>query len=403
MAKKKKKWVLFRHRVITAIASAFIGPYTRLKYGVKIEKFKAQEKRPYLILFNHQTAFDQFFVGLAFKGPVYYVASEDLFSNGFVSKLLRWAVAPIPIKKQSTDARAVLDCMRVKKEGGTIAIAPEGNRTYSGKTEYINPAIAGLARALKLPIVFYRLEGGYGVQPRWSDVVRKGKMRTFVSRVLEPSEYALLTDAELLGIIKKELWQNECETDGVFKHKQLAQYVERAYYVCPHCGLSSFHSKEDEITCLQCGVTIKYTPEKKLVPVKGEFPFATTAEWYDYQTRFICGLDLSAHTEKPLYEETADMFEVAVYEKKKRLFEGAKLALYGDKITVEAGEHSTVFPFADTRAVTVLGRNKLNVYYGDKIVQFKGNKRFNAVKYVQIFNHCKNMEKGEKDGEFLGL
>ena len=53
---------------------------------------------------NHQTAFDQFFIGMTFKGAVYYVASEDLFSNGWVSSLLRWLVAPIPIKKQTTPA-----------------------------------------------------------------------------------------------------------------------------------------------------------------------------------------------------------------------------------------------------------------------------------------------------------
>ena len=403
MAKKKKKWVLARHRIITAIASKVIGPYTRLKYGVKIEKFKEKEKRPYLILYNHQTAFDQFFVGLSFNRPVYYVASEDLFSNGFVSKLLRWAVAPIPIKKQSTDARAVLDCLRVKKEGGTIAIAPEGNRTYSGKTEYINPAIAGLARAMKMPIVFYRLEGGYGVQPRWSDVVRKGKMRSYVSRVMEPSEYSALSDAELLEVIKKELWQNECETDGVFKHKELAQYIERAYYVCPHCGLSTFRSQKDEITCCKCGVTVRYTPEKKLVAVQGEFPFEKTTDWYDYQTKFICKLNPFEYTQTPMYEDDADMFEVAVYERKKPLFSGAKLALYGDRICVTAGEHSVEVPFTEARAVTVLGRNKLNIYFKEKILQFKGDKRFNAVKYVQIFHHYKNVEKGETDGECLGL
>ena len=107
--KKKKKWVLLRHRVVSKLAGWVLGPYSRCKYKVKIEKFKQQGKRQYLILFNHQTALDQFFVGLSMKGPVYYVASEDLFSKGFVSRLLQWAVAPIPIKKQATDPRAVLN------------------------------------------------------------------------------------------------------------------------------------------------------------------------------------------------------------------------------------------------------------------------------------------------------
>ena len=202
MAKKQKtqkrqKWVKLRHRIISSLASRVLRPYITLKYHVKIERFKEQNGRQYCIVMNHQTAFDQFFIGLAFKGPVYYVASEDLFSNGFISKLLRWAVAPIPIKKQVTDIKAVMNCMRVAKEGGNIGIFPEGNRTFSGETTYINPAIGGLAKKLGLPIAFFKIEGGYGVQPRWSDVRRKGKMSAYVSSVLEPEEYKSWTNEQL--------------------------------------------------------------------------------------------------------------------------------------------------------------------------------------------------------------
>ena len=207
---KKKPWMKYRHRVVRDIAYAVMYPYTRLKYNIKIDKFKEQGNRPYLILMNHQTAFDQFFVGMAFRGPVYYVASEDLFSNGWISSLLRWLVAPIPIKKQTSDVGAVKNCIRVAREGGTIAIAPEGNRTYSGRTGYMNPAIAGLARMLKLPIALFRIEGGYGVHPRWSDVVRRGRMHAYVSRVIEPEEFAGLSKAELESVTAPNTWSGRC-------------------------------------------------------------------------------------------------------------------------------------------------------------------------------------------------
>ena len=155
---KKKKWMRPRHRLVRNILNVTLGLYTRVKYGIKVEKFKEQEKRPYLILMNHQTAFDQFFVGMSFKGAVYYLASEDIFSMGFISKLLKYAVEPIPIKKQTADVSAVLNCMRVAKEGGSIAIAPEGNRTFSGKTGHMNDAIVGLIKALKLPVAMFRLK-----------------------------------------------------------------------------------------------------------------------------------------------------------------------------------------------------------------------------------------------------
>lgn len=94
--------------MVTIIARAILEPISILMFGIKVEKFKEQGIRPYLILMNHQTTFDQFFVGMAFKGPIYYVATEDIFSNGFVSSLIRFLVEPIPIKKQTTDMLLLL-------------------------------------------------------------------------------------------------------------------------------------------------------------------------------------------------------------------------------------------------------------------------------------------------------
>ena len=77
---KKKTWIKTRHKVVTCLLRPVFGIFVRLKYGIKIEKFKDQGKRPHLILMNHQTAYDQFFVGLTFNRPVCYLASEDIVS-----------------------------------------------------------------------------------------------------------------------------------------------------------------------------------------------------------------------------------------------------------------------------------------------------------------------------------
>ena len=148
MDEKQQRWCLERHKRVRKIFAFPIWALTHLRYPVKIEK--APDDSQALILFNHQTALDQFLVGLAFPQPVYYVASEDLFSIGPLARAMEYLVAPIPIKKQSTDIRAVKTCLRVAKEGGSIAIAPEGNRTYSGRLCYMNPAIGSLAKKLRL-------------------------------------------------------------------------------------------------------------------------------------------------------------------------------------------------------------------------------------------------------------
>ena len=399
----KKKWIRARHRVVRNILNFVLRPYVRLKYGMRAERFREQEDRPYLILYNHQTPFDQFFVGMSFRGAVYYLATEDIFSKGWVSSLIKYLVAPIPIKKQTTDVKAILNCIRVAKEGGAIAIAPEGNRTYSGRTEYMSPSIVPLARKLNMPIALYRIEGGYGAEPRWSDVVRRGPMKSYVARVVYPEEYKAMTDDELFAIIKETLYVNEAQVNGEYRHKKCAEYLERAIYVCPECGLSSFESHGDVVECLKCHRKIRYLPTKELQGVGFEFPFRFVADWYDYQADFINHVDVTAYDREPMYRDVVELRNVIPYQKKEILSDSAEVLLYGDRIEIRMDGEARLLPFDDVAATAVLGRNKLNVYHGDRIYQFKGGKRFNALKYVHVYHRYQHIKKGEKDGEFLGL
>jgi 1-acyl-sn-glycerol-3-phosphate acyltransferase len=269
--KKNTQWTRFRHKAVVFLLRWTLGVYTQLRYGITIEKFREEGKRPYLILMNHQTAFDQFFVGVTFHQPVYYMASEDLFSMGWVSGLIRWLVAPIPIRKQATDLQAVKTCIKVAREGGSICIAPEGHRTFHGKTVYIKPTIASLAKKLGLPIAIFRIEGGYGVQPRWSDVIRKGKMRSYVRRVIEPEEYGTMSADALNALIEQELTHDEAMVTGEFHHKKNAEFLERAMYVCPWCGLPEFESHDDVISCKKCGKQIRHLPTEELEGINCQF------------------------------------------------------------------------------------------------------------------------------------
>ncbi len=397
--KKETKWVRLRHKIYRPILYTFLGTYSRLKYNAKIEKFKDEGKRPYLILFNHQTAHDQFFVGMSFAQPLYFLASEDIFSIGWVSSVIKYLVAPIPIKKQTTDIQAIRTCISVAKEGGSIALAPEGNRTFHGKPVYINPTIAYLAKKIGLPIALYKIEGGYGVQPRWSDVVRRGKLRCYVSKVIEPEEYKEMTNDELSALIEKELYVDEANVSGEFHHKKNAEYLERAMYVCDTCGLSEFESNGDIIECKKCHKKIRHLPTKELEGVGFDFPFRFVADWYEYQCDFVNSFDMLNCGDEPIYSDTVTLSEVIVYKNKNVLCPETQLALYKDRLTV--GELDV--KLSDLTAVSILGKNKINIYYDKKVYQIKGDKRFNALKYVNLFNRYKNLTTGDGNGKFLGL
>ena len=405
MSKGRTPWVKPYHKFLQNTLAGILYPYVRWKYHIEVTPFRDKEQRPVLIVLNHQTGFDQFFPYMAFDRPIYFVASEDIFSLGWVSDIIRFLAAPIPIKKQSSDLRAVRTALQIAKEGGSIALAPEGNRTFDGKMCYINPAIIGLIKLLKMPVACFRIEGGFGIHPRWSDVIRKGNMKAYVSRVIEPEEYRRASDEELMQMLLEGIGVDETQIADQYHSPQLAEYVERAIYVCPDCGLSTFESHGDLVECRNCGRKVRYLPDKTLQAADGrQLAFRDLSDWYQYQSNFVRGLDLTLYYDTPAYEDQVQLSEVILYKRKNILAKNAKLKLYGNRIEVSGGDFAACWHFDETDTVTVLGKNKINIYVDGKVYQIKPDKRFNALRYVNLFYHYKSIVKGENDGkQFLGL
>ena len=95
--------------------------------------------------------------------------------------------------------------------------------------------------------------------------------------------------------------------------------------------------------------------------------------------------------------------EVALYKKKAPISKNTTLTAYGDRFVIEYGNEQISLPFDELSAVTVLGKNKLNFYFGKRVWQLKGTKHMNALKFVQLFYHYKNIHAGDPNGKFLGL
>ena len=123
-----------------------------------------------------------------------------------------------------------------------------------------------------------------------------------------------------------------------------------------------------------------------------------------FSKNFINSLDVTAYSKESLYEDEADISKVLLFKKKLPFIEKAKISLYGDKVIInEKSETPIELLFSEVTAAAVLGRNKLNIYHGGNVYQIKGSKRFNALKYVNLYFRFKNIQRGEGNGEFLGL
>ena len=63
----------------------------------------------------------------------------------------------------------------------------------------------------------------------------------------------------------------------------------------------------------------------------------------------------------------------------------------------------TATDFNKLTAISVLGKNKLNIYFEGRVYQIKGDERFCALKYVNLCFRYRNIIKGDENDKFLGL
>ena len=221
---------------------------------------------------------------------------------------------------------------------------------------------------------------------------------------MKSEEYSVMTDEELAKRISDGLFVDEAKADGIFESDFSAEYLERAVYVCPFCGFSEFESHGNEVFCKTCGKTVIYGKDKRITGKGFDFPFEFFGQWYDYQQDFVNGINVMEHTSSPIFMDDVKIKEVILRKNKIPHREKASLSLYGDRIVADEGkENEWKLPFSELSAVSVLGKNKLNVYYGEKVYQITGSKRFNALKYVNIYYRWKNIKEGNENGKFLGL
>ena len=398
MKKQKKRkhiWVKKRHAVVFEVLRFILTPILTLKYRYRGEPSHLK-KGAYIILNNHQATMDPFFVAASFRFPLYFVATDDLF-NLKVSPLIRWLVNPIPKSKSMADMAAVKNILRVLKEGGAVSIAPEGNRTLSGRQWEMTDAIAKLVKISRVPLVLYTLKGGYGVDPRWGGKPRKGSYyRGCVKRIIRHEEYAKMTDEELFRIICSELDVDDTALGATYKSKRRAEYIERALYMCPVCGaVGRLRSAGAHFACETCGTRAEYTERLTIAPPFGGYE--TIFDWYEWERKEIVRRVL----EGECIQDEGICFCESVKLKRKVPLDGDRVKMDKDALYIAGEKGETRYPLDEIDAVTAVGKKKFNFYHGGRILQVKGDERFCSVKYVHVFEGVKRAREQETQNKEL--
>ncbi|MBR2974967.1 MAG: 1-acyl-sn-glycerol-3-phosphate acyltransferase [Clostridia bacterium] len=396
-------WKKPRHKFLPAVVGPFFRAHCKVQYKMSFPKQKDFEEGS-IILCNHTTVFDMFHITSLFRQPIYYMASIDLFEHAVIGKLLKYFFEPIPKEKsKKSDIAAIKGCVRVAKENGTLCIFPEGNRTFSGKLCYVDPSICKLITMLKKPLVLVTLTNGFGVDPRWGNKARRGKMKFTVEKTIPYDQYKDMSQDELYKLIVDTLSVDNFNKDVWVKSNKSAEYLERVTYVCPKCGkMHCLVSKGNYLNCTACGLSVRYNEDLTMSANWEGFPFTYLYEWYDWQIEKM--FDFALSTTQPTFTDDVGLYHPRMFKKKQKIGKG-KVKIFADRFEFALQKQVVTIPFDKIQAITMVGKKKMNIYFDGKTYQTFGDKRLNLIKYMHLFYTVKNKQEGLDYGSkgFMGL
>ncbi len=370
-----KLWQLLQHLRV------FIIPAFRFEYEpIKVES-------PFLLIVNHVTACDPLLVGIALeKRQAYFVASDHVLRQGIAGWLIRRCFGPIPRRKGASGLMTVRECMRHLREGHSICIFAEGEQSWDGRSIPVVEGTGSLALASRVPLVTYRLEGGYLSLPRWGKGLRRGRVRGRITGVYSPEDLAAMGKKNINRLLNEGIQENAWERQAIektcFRGKHAAEHLEKCLYLCPGCSrVGTLISKGDRLSC-GCGFQVRYTETGAFEPAS---PFPTLAEWEDWQKDRLRRREFKRPSEDGLLFADAGVSLSQVNENNRvlPLLSKAEMRLYEDRLACGNRE----FPLNGIRDMAMTQANRLLFTFADGYYEIHSVGRTNLRKYLEIWKH----------------
>lgn len=375
---------LQRHRMTFKLLAPVISVFAKLKFNYEYDDLGKIEG-PYLLLANHNLELDPALVGVAVGKQLYFVASEHILRKGLGTWFLMTFFKPIIHMKGKQGMQTVKQMLKTLKEGSSVCLFPEGNRSFNGLTGEILPSIGKVAQCSGVKLVTYRIEGGYLTQPRWSLTLRRGKLKGRLIHVYSVEELKKMTGKQISEAICRDLYEDAYETQKreriAYKGKNLALGLESTIFVCPACGrISTLHSQGSHLFC-DCGFDAVYDVYGELTD-QAENKYTVTELDRMQQEKLKQLLEAGEGVGSPLFTDKVTLCEIDGEHNLVGIREG-KLTAYGDRLEC-CGQ---VFPYSEMQGMAIYSRNAMILHINGHKGHFeiKADQAFNALKYLYLY------------------
>jgi 1-acyl-sn-glycerol-3-phosphate acyltransferase len=330
---------------------------------------------PFLVLGNHTSVWDPFFLNSLVDAPIHYVVSDSQFRDRLVSFGLG-LVGSIPKTKVLSDLETVKNIVKIKAKGGIIGVFPEGQSSWDGHTLPIIPSTAKLVKSLKVPVIIAKIEGAYFSRPRWSHLPRRGKVTVDFSLGFMPEDLKGMSAEEIHQAIAEKLSYDAYEHQRVemtrYAGRRLAEYLERTLFLCPHCSsLGTLHSHRRRLRCLRCGYEVHYNPFGYLEPRSGTLHYSTIREWNLWQIGlFQEKLDQWLQAAAPVGAFMADegaILEIGYKTLPLKELTRGRMELHPGEIRINGEEKRYLFPLREVEGMNIQNNERMEFYFRDDL------------------------------------
>lgn len=361
-------------KTIYAILRIPFTIYYKVFHNYHYKKYKPKNK-PFLVLSNHNSDGDQFMVGMAIKGHMFFVASEHIVRHGFGGRLVKLLANPIIRKKGAEAKSTVNDIIEALQNKSNVCMFVEGNRSFNGQTGWISPTNGQLVKKSHATLITFRLDGGYFRTPRWAVSRRKGPE---FGRVVNEYPYELLkdmTEDEITKIIRNDLYVNaydwKKENQYIYKGKNLAENLETVLFVCPKCkGIDTLKSNKDEFFC-SCGFKVILNEYCSFENSDNDF-FKNVYQWDMWQRNYLKeNLDTlkSEYKDKPIFSHRDQTLSLINIEKNAKKVNSGKMELFSDRLVISSENKTDIFylssiaGFSISKMMTIFFSTNNGEYY----------------------------------------
>ena len=189
-----------------------------IKMAVKGEEY-LWSHRPAVFIFNHQSNADFFIIAKLLKKDAVAIAKKELKSSPIGPLLTAAGVIFIDRSNREKAIEAMKPAVDALKSGLSVAIAPEGTRSYNYSLGAFKKGAFHLALQADVPIVPIVIKNAHDVMPRGRSLVRPSVVNVVVLKPISVKDWKRESLNEHIGEVRRmylnQLQQEEMDlVDG---------------------------------------------------------------------------------------------------------------------------------------------------------------------------------------------